>query len=99
MLKLCLIEVDRLENPCSRKAENWMYVVASVDSNLKGSKESVQHEKWSLSCLLSHSEFLENLVKCKVDFMLGNYGLWTSKCTLKGKWWNLMHTSLVHVEN
>ena len=45
ILKICYKEVDRPEKLCFRKTENELYVVVIMDRNLKGSKESVQHEK------------------------------------------------------
>ena len=44
MLKICWTEVDRPEKLCFWKTENGFYVVANIGKNLKGSKESVQHE-------------------------------------------------------
>ena len=65
------------------KAENVFYVVASVDSNIRGFKRSVQHEKCSFICLYCPSEILEPLAKWKTQFMLGNYEL--DKVHLKRK--------------
>ena len=44
MLKICWTEFDRPEKLCVSKTENGFYVVANIGKNLKGSKESVQHE-------------------------------------------------------
>ena len=55
MLELCLIEVDIPKLPWFWKTENVLYVVARVDRNQEGTKESVQHEKCSIICLFNPS--------------------------------------------
>ena len=55
MLELCLIEVERSNLSWFWKTKNVLYVVASVDRNQEGTKESVQHEKCSIICLFNPS--------------------------------------------
>ena len=55
VLKICLIEVGRSKLPCFWKTKNVLYIVASVDRNKEGTKESVQHEKCSIICLVNPS--------------------------------------------
>ena len=75
MLELSLIEVDRPKLLYFWKTENVLHVVASVDRNQKGTKESVQHEKCSILCVDYPSGILEPLDKWKIKFMLKNYKL------------------------
>ena len=63
------------ENPYFRKAENVLYVVANVDRSLKGTKESVQHEKCFIMCVFNPSGVSKPWAKWNTKFMLRNYKL------------------------
>ena len=67
--------MDRFENPCFGKAENVLYVIASVGRNLQGTKESVQHEKCFIICVINPSGVSKPWTKWKTKFMLRNYDL------------------------
>ena len=71
-------------------------MVASVDSNLRGFKRSVQHEKYSFICLFCPSKISKPLVKWKTQFMLGNYEL--DKVHLKKKAVHYVHEPSVCIE-
>ena len=67
--------MDRLENPCFGEVENVVYVVANMDRNLKGTKESVQHEKCFVTYVFNPSGVSKPWANWKTKFMLRNYNL------------------------